>query len=164
MPYVHPVPIGQNVSMIRTQVQRTRAVEAARIANGIAVGGLPYTVASTSFFSPAGWPTVVACIRPSGAAWGMWQLTVNTTAFIIDCGISVDGAFAAVETGSLPLRQPWLQANDHDSGQQALNGFWQGGQTGLTPGSTRSPSKWRGDHNLPGPVTISNPALIIWPL
>lgn len=163
MPYVVPVPQGQNASMIKGLDERARSVEARRDAYGIASGGASYTfTGSAGIVFPTGWPTLT--IYTGTSVWiSLGCQGSNSATFPpAEIGVAIDGSMSYVYD---PVTASSTAVTaDPPSASGGSGGFGYGGVPGLTPGfHTFALCAIDNQSSMAGAVA-TNPWMMIWAL
>lgn len=70
MPFVHPLPMGQNVTMVRGISERARSLEALRNQLALSIGGpdgtIPGAIPPGPWIYPQDWPSIQVNVGASG--------------------------------------------------------------------------------------------------
>jgi hypothetical protein len=167
MPYVLPLPEGNNVSLVRSIDERTRSIEAARNALNISVNTADVFTLTTSV--PAVWvemtangtntgmaPSCMVNVGRSGAIWTIFQVTPSNLGGSAWFGNLAPGIDHAAPTGTSATANTYSTAGDP---YVQLTGV-----SGVTPG-WHTVTMWEYQLGvITAPQNFSNMMLSVWAL
>jgi hypothetical protein len=160
MPYAHPRQLGGMQSPVGTIGERLRALEQNRLGYTGSQTGTPLTISSSyAQNTPPGWPSLPVQVGPSGAAMTFagftFQFTTNIQANVI--------VYMKADSSFLPIAGGFLNSTSSGTFSFVFSGT--GPVQGLALGAhTFSLGVSVTIHATGGPVTLSSPFLVAFPL